>query len=126
VRRISRGGSPNGGSLFLFFDGFVSGFFGVVNVWVFGEKGVFVRGVLWIADGKMCGKRGLRDALFFGLDRGRFGCRGWWSRCGREDGLGQESGSRFARMSHLCDEAIMDGAPGTLLGSLKVFDNSRQ
>jgi hypothetical protein len=45
-------------------DGFVSGFFGVVNAWIFWEKRVFVRGVLWIADGKMCGKRGLRDAPF--------------------------------------------------------------
>jgi hypothetical protein len=44
----------------------VSGFFGVVNAWVFGEKRVFVRGVLWIADGKIGGKCGLRDALFSG------------------------------------------------------------
>ena len=70
----------------------------MVNAWVFGEKLVFVRGVLWIADGKMCGKRGLRDALFsgFGLNRGRFGCRGRErSRRGREDGPARESGSRL-------------------------------
>src|SRR5579871_868055 len=49
--------------------GFVSRFFCVVESRVFGEKRVFVRGVLWIADGKMCGKRGLRDALF-GVEAG--------------------------------------------------------
>jgi hypothetical protein len=48
--------------LFLFF----LGFFCVVNRRVFGEKRVFARGVLRVADGRMCGKCGLRDALFSG------------------------------------------------------------
>jgi hypothetical protein len=38
-----------------FFEGWILGFFT--------EKWLLARGVLWIADGKMCGK-GLRDALF--------------------------------------------------------------
>ena len=52
------------GLFFVFLMGFVFRFFCVVDSRIFREKRVFVRGVLWIADGKMCGKRGLRDALF--------------------------------------------------------------
>ncbi len=74
-RGISRGDPPFRRVSFVFLMDLCPDFFCVVDCPVFGEKRVFVRGVLWLVGGKMCGKRGLRDALF-GVNWGRFGCRG--------------------------------------------------
>jgi hypothetical protein len=52
--------------LFLFFRWIGVRIFWVANAWIFGKKRVFAGGVLWVADRKMCGKRGLREALFSG------------------------------------------------------------
>jgi hypothetical protein len=62
---MCRGGPPNGGSLFGFLTDFVPDFFDGWLLGFFSGKTAVVRGVLWVFDGKMCGKRGLLDALFW-------------------------------------------------------------